>query len=264
MLLHACPRGPSRNSARACSRVAPRREPAEQLRHPVDPPGHHRCRQMMRAGHDVGDDFGFRRIRHRGLQHTHHRCRALAQPDRLAKHRRIALERRRPEPVGQHHRARRARAVVAHVEQAAQHRMQPHHLEIRSADDARADFARLAETHHGEADGREIAERAQGLDPRAQVLDFRHRERRVVHADAARALPDVDQPVLVAIDQRPQQHAAHQGEDGGVRPDAQRQRQDYGYRQPFGAHQRAHRVFQLTEEVHNRFGHVKVSYCSRS
>ena len=65
-----------------------------------------------------------------------------------------------------------------------------------------------------------------------------------------RALADVDQPVLVAIDQRPQQNPAHQGEDRGVRPDAQRQRQHHGYRQPFGTHQRAHRVFQLTEEVH--------------
>ena len=41
--------------------------------------------------------------------------------------------------------------------------MQAHHFEICAADDAGADFARLAETDHGEADGREIAERADGL-----------------------------------------------------------------------------------------------------
>ena len=46
------------------------REPAEQLRHPMHAPGHHRRRQMMRAGHDVGDDLGFRRIRHRRFQHA--------------------------------------------------------------------------------------------------------------------------------------------------------------------------------------------------
>ena len=37
-----------------------------------------------------------------------------------------------------------------------------------------------------------------------------HGERRVLDADAVRALADVDQPVLVAIHQRTQQHAAHQ------------------------------------------------------
>ena len=85
----------------------------------------------------------------------------VAEPDGLAEHRRIALERRRPEAIGQHHRAGGARAVVAHVEQPAQHRVQSHHLEVRSADDARAHLARLAQADHGEADGGEIAERAQ-------------------------------------------------------------------------------------------------------
>jgi hypothetical protein len=56
---------------------------------------------------------------------------------------------------------------------------------------------------------------------RAQVLNFRDGERRVVDADAARALADVDQPVLVVIGKRPQQHTAHQGENGGVGSDAQ-------------------------------------------
>ena len=40
-----------------------------------------------------------------------------------------------------------------------------------------------------------------------------------------RALTDVDQPLLVAVDQRPQQHAADDAEDRGVGADAQRQRQ---------------------------------------
>ena len=46
------------------------REPAEQLRHAMDAARHHRRRQMMRAGHDVGDDLGFRRIRHRRFEHA--------------------------------------------------------------------------------------------------------------------------------------------------------------------------------------------------
>ena len=50
-----------------------------------------------------------------------------------------------------------------------------------------------------------------------------------------RALPDVDQPILVIVDERAQQHAPHDAEDGGVGADAERQRQDDGDRQSFDA-----------------------------
>ena len=102
------------------------------------------------------------------------------------------------------------------------------------------------------------------LDARAQVLNFRHGERRHSRRRCPGALADVDQPVLVAIDQRPQQHAAHQREDGGVGADAERQREHHRDGQPFGARQRADREFQVTEEVPDRFGHkpsiVRLSY----
>ena len=48
---------------------------------------------------------------------------------------------------------------------------------------------------------------------------------RVLDADARRALADVNQPVLIAIDQRPQQHAAHQRENRRVGADPERQRE---------------------------------------
>ena len=48
--------------------VGARREPAEQLGHPMHAAVHHRRVQMVRAGHDVGDDLGFRRIGHRRLE----------------------------------------------------------------------------------------------------------------------------------------------------------------------------------------------------
>src|SRR5712664_388896 len=60
-------------------------------------------------------------------------------------------------------------AVVAHVEQAAEHGVQPHHLEIRSANDTPADLARIAEANHGEAEGGKVANRAQRLDASPQV-----------------------------------------------------------------------------------------------
>ena len=61
-------------------------------------------------------------------------------------------------------------------------------------------------------------------------LHLGDRERGVLHADPGRALADVDQAVLVAIGQRPQQHAPDHGEDGGVGADAEREREDDGDR----------------------------------
>ena len=62
-----------------------------------------------------------------------------------------------------------------------------------------------------------------------------------VGAEAGRALADVDQPIFVAIDERPQQHAADDAEDGGVGADAERERDDDGEREALGAQQRAQR-----------------------
>ena len=90
-----------------------------------------------------------------------------------------------------------------------------------------ADFARLAETDHGEADLGEVAELGQGLHARSQILDLGDRKGCVVDAYAARGLADVDQPVLVAVDQWPQQHAAHQRENCCVGADAESQRQHH-------------------------------------
>ena len=69
------------------------RQPAEELRHPVHPPFHHRRVEMVRARHDVGDDFGLLRIGHGGFEDADNRGGAIAQPDGLADDRRIAPER---------------------------------------------------------------------------------------------------------------------------------------------------------------------------
>ena len=39
-----------------------RRQPPEELRHPMHAAGHHRRRQVMRTGDDVRDELGLRRI----------------------------------------------------------------------------------------------------------------------------------------------------------------------------------------------------------
>ena len=55
-----------------------------------------------------------------------------------------------------------------------------------------------------------------------EVLDFGDGEGRIFLADAGGALPDVDQPVLVSIDEWLEEHAPHEGKDGRVGPDPNR------------------------------------------
>ena len=126
--------------------------------------------------------------------------------------------------------------------------MQTHHVEIRSADDTSADFARLAEADHGESDGGKVSKGGERFDTRAQILDFRHRERHVIRAHTWRALADIDEAALVAVDERTKEYAAHQGEDGGVGADAKREREHNGDSEPFRATERAQRNFQIVEE----------------
>src|SRR5882724_8846531 len=47
-------------------------------------------------------------------------------------------------------------------------------------------------------------------------------------------------PIFVAIDERAEQHAADDAEDGGIGADAERERDHDGGGQPFDAQQRAH------------------------
>ena len=164
--------------------------------------------------------------------------------------------------VGQNRRPGSVRAIISRVEQPAEHRVQPHHLEIRSADDARTDFARLAEPGHGEPNGGEVTERAQCLDAFLQIVNLRHRERNVVGANAVRALADVDQPVLVAVDKRPQEHTAHHTEDGRISADAERQGEHHGKRKPFRARQRSHCEFHVVPEGQNVLDHRDCSFDS--
>ena len=213
---------------------------------PVD----HRRVQMVRAGDDVGDDLGFLRVWHRRLEHANDRRRPIAQANGPADDGRVAPEGGRPEPVRQDSRAFRFRPVVSRVEEAAHHRPQAHDLEIGSADDAGANGARFAEPDHRELDGREVAESGDGFHSRLQVAELRHREVGVLDADALGRLADIDQAVLVAVDQGPQQHAADDAEDGRVRANPQRQRHDDGEGQALGSGERPKGELEVSQERH--------------
>ena len=195
----------------------------------------------MRAGHDVPDDLGVGWIRQRRLENAHHRCDARIEANGLADDRRIAVERSAPEAIGQHHGGRRGGSIVCRAQQAAEHGAKAHDVEVRAVDDARLDRARLAEAVHREVDGGEVAERVDPGRARLEVVDLRHRERRVLGAKAGRALADVDQAIFVAIDERTEEHLADDAEDRGVGADAERERYHHGEGQTLGAQERAPR-----------------------
>src|SRR5229473_914206 len=147
-------------------------EAAEELGHAMDAAGDHGGGEMMRAGDHVGDNFSFGRIGNRGLENADDGGGTLAEPDLLADHGGIAFESGGPETISEDCSASGVGAVVMHIEEPAEDRMQTHYFEIGPADNAGANFAGVAEANHGEADGGEVAEGTKGFHAGAQVSNF--------------------------------------------------------------------------------------------
>src|SRR5271166_3166125 len=120
---------------------------------------------MMLAGYHVGDDFRVLRIRNARLQNADYGGRALiderTEPDGLAEHGRIAIQRGRPETIGQDDGARGLRTIVVRIQQPAEHGTQPHDLEIRPSHHPSLNRARFSEANQSKTYGGEIAERTQ-------------------------------------------------------------------------------------------------------
>ena len=211
--------------------IFPGSEPREKFRHAMGAFSHHRCPEMMRAAGHIRDDLGFLRVWDARLEHADDRASAItsnaAKLNGLANNRRISPERVRPETISEDNDAGSLGTVIFRSDQAPEHGAQSHYIKIGPVDHATINFARLAQAEDGEGDGREVAKFAQRFNPCLQVPNFRHRPRAVFGARARRALPDINQPILVAIDQRFDEHAPHEREDGGVSANAQRQRHDH-------------------------------------
>ena len=226
-------------------------EAAEEFGHAMDAPGDHGGGKMMRAGHHVGDDFRILGIRDGGFEHADDCAGAFAnaaKTKRFPDDRRIFLKGGRPETVRENNDAGGVGAVVLRFNETTEDGMKAHHVEIRAVDYSGLNFARLAEADHCETGGGELAERAEGLNAGAQIVDLGNGKRGVFVADAKRALPDVDQPVLVTIDEGLEEDAADECEDGGVGADAERQGKDHNDRKPAGAQERVKRNSQIAEK----------------
>src|SRR5262245_19935899 len=88
---------------------------AKELGHAMHADRNHCRREMVRAGDDVGDDFGVLRIRDAGLEHTDYRRNSIAkaaESNCFAEDRRITVERGRPETIGENSNAFGLRSIV--------------------------------------------------------------------------------------------------------------------------------------------------------
>ena len=216
--------------------------------------------EVVRAGDDVGDDLGLGRIRHRRLEHADDRRRPRAEPHGLAEHRRVAARapssRSGASAPRRRRRSGRRRACRAAGPSTGRRPMTSKYEPPTTP----------ARTTRGSPRPTIVKPMVEKSPKAVSVLtrarrscNLRHRERGVLGADAGRALADVDQAVLVAVDQRPQQHAAHHAEDRGVGADAERQGQDDGDRQPLDLAERARGDAQVGRQALPGNAHVSPS-----
>src|ERR1700674_4923779 len=174
----------------------------------MDAASDHGRGKMMRAGDDVRNNFGILRIRDARFEDANDGRRAITdatEANGFAENRRILVKSGRPETVGENDDAGSLRTVVLGADEATEHGMKAHDVKIRAADNATANGTRLTQADHGEVHGGEVAKRAQGFHAGLQILNLGHGKRAVVLAEAKGALPDIDQSVLVAVNQRLEQ-----------------------------------------------------------
>ena len=164
----------------------------------------------MRAGHDVGDDLGFRRVRHRRLEHADDRRRARRRGGRSCRSRtdRCSAPWSRSDRSAPPRPRRSGRRRVASSSRPSTGRRPITSKYVPPTTPARTTRGSPRPTIvkpmvEKSPNALSVLTRAAG--PASPARRTRRSRRR-----CRRALPDVDQPVFVAIDERPQQHAADQ------------------------------------------------------
>src|SRR5262249_48980404 len=144
-------------------------ETTKQLGHAMDTAGDHGGGEVVRAGDDIGDDFGVLRIWDAGFEDADHGRRPIAKDTTIkangfADDRRIFRKSGRPETIGENDDSVSVGAVVLGPDESTEDRVKSHDIEVVAANDAGLNSTRLTQADHGETDGREIAKRAQGFD----------------------------------------------------------------------------------------------------
>src|SRR5271154_4804223 len=99
--------------------------------------GDHGRGKMMRAGDDVGDDFGLLRVWDAGFEDANDFRRPFtyaAQADGLANDRRVLAKSGGPETIGENDDSGGVGAIVHRPNETPKDRMKPHYIEKRAAD----------------------------------------------------------------------------------------------------------------------------------
>ena len=158
---------------------------------------------------------------------------------------RLAVEPPPPQAVADHgHGVRPRRDVVARGEEAAKRRPHAEHVEVVAGGDDADDELGLAGRIHAGHDpapgGQPALERAAAV-AQLGVLGIRQ--------DAAPVPGDLDEALRLADRERPEERGAHQAEDGGIRPDAEGEREDGGGGEPRVVPERARPVAQVARQA---------------
>src|SRR2546425_12434894 len=120
----------------------------------MDAAGDHGGGKVMRAGDDVGDDFGVLGIWDGGFEHADDGGRPIAQHTAIeangfAEDGRIFLKSGRPETIRENDDAGSFGTVVLRSDETTEDRVEGHDFEVRAADDASSNFARSEERRVG-------------------------------------------------------------------------------------------------------------------
>src|SRR5439155_24881491 len=110
-------------------------ETAKELSHSMDAAGDHSCREVVRAGNDVGDDFGMLGIGNRGFEDADDGGRSTAhgpaaEPDGFAEDGRIFLKSGRPEAIRENDDAGSLGTVVLRSDETTEDRVEAHDFEV--------------------------------------------------------------------------------------------------------------------------------------
>ena len=159
----------------------------------------------------------------RGLEDTDDRHRLAVDDHLLADRAAVAAEALHPVVVGEHHDRRHFGAVVAVIQRAAEHRRQPHDVEVVAGDETDIDANSVALAPKRVDHRRVLGDAAEALRTSAEVVDLGDGEHDVLAARAVDRVAQVDEPVAVAVRQRLEEHAANDAEDRGIGADAEPQ-----------------------------------------
>ena len=161
----------------------------------------------------------------------------------------IAAEAAREQvPAEQNRRVSAWRAVLG-AERASDCALDAEHLKEVRGHERRAELFGISFAGERDRAGRpDRAEVGAGPAAVAKVLQVGTGQRSTRVAQARLVEPDEDEAVGVPIGQRLEQHRVHDAEDGGVRADAERERDDDDDRQPAGAPEAAPCVAKIQQQ----------------